>query len=102
MAYRIWSSERFSAKYRLGNRSLLPYLRILIESAALQLIAELIVLALYASGLNAQYILLEALTPVVVCGTRSNRVLLLRLIYYRELPSMQSPSASRFARLKHS
>ncbi|EKM51486.1 uncharacterized protein PHACADRAFT_261647 [Phanerochaete carnosa HHB-10118-sp] len=65
MAYRIWSTERFSAKYRLDNRSLLPYLRILIESAALQLIAELIVLALYASGRNAQYILLEALTPVV-------------------------------------
>ncbi|GJE87833.1 hypothetical protein PsYK624_039160 [Phanerochaete sordida] len=65
MAYRIWSTDRFSTKYNTSRRWLWPYLRILIESAALQLVAELIVLALYASQVNAQYIFLESLTPLV-------------------------------------
>lgn len=65
MAYRIWSSERFSTKYHSRRKWLLPYLRILVESAALQLIAEFIVLVLYAAKVNAQYIFLETLTPLV-------------------------------------
>lgn len=65
MAYRIWSSDRRSVKYRLDKKGLMPYLRILVESAALQLVVELIVLAFYTSSLNAQYIVLEILTPIV-------------------------------------
>ena len=49
-----------------GNRKLTRVVRILVESAALQLIVEIIVLAFYAAGLNAQYILLEMITPIVV------------------------------------
>ena len=68
MAYRIWSADRRSAKYRTTKGNLLPVLRILVESAALQLIVELILLALYAANISAQYILLELVTPLVVSG----------------------------------
>lgn len=65
MAYRIWRTDRRSAQYRLEKTGLMPVLRILVESAALQLIVELVVLAFYAGGLNAQYVLLETITPIV-------------------------------------
>ena len=66
MAYRIWQTDRRSAKYRTGEGNLLPLMRILVESAALQLLVELLLLALYAANINAQYILLELVTPLVV------------------------------------
>lgn len=66
MAYRIWTADRHAAKYRADKGNLMPILRILVESAALQLIIEIIVLGLYAGGNNAQYILLETITPSVV------------------------------------
>ena len=65
MSYRIWSSHRNSVAHATGT-GLLPIVRILIESAALQLIAEIILLALYSRDINAQYILLECVTPIVV------------------------------------
>lgn len=71
MAYRIWSADRRSARYRADTGNLMPILRILVESAALQLLVEMLVLIFYASGLNSQYILLETITPLVVRGTRS-------------------------------
>lgn len=66
MAYRIWSGDRRSSKYRMDKRGLVPYIYILVESAALQLIDELVAFIIYAAGLNAQYIILETLTPIVV------------------------------------
>ena len=66
MAYRIWDTDRRSAKYRASGSNLIPLLRILVESAALQLLVELLLLALYAANINAQYILLELVTPLVV------------------------------------
>ena len=67
MAYRIWDAERRSASLRADSaRSLMPILRILVESAALQFIVEAILLALYAADYNAQYLLLEPVTPIVV------------------------------------
>ena len=44
----------------------MPILRILIESASIQFIAEVILLALYSANYNAQYLLLELVTPLVV------------------------------------
>ena len=49
-----------------GNRKLTRVVRILVESAALQLVVEFVLLVLYAANENAQYILLELVTPLVV------------------------------------
>ena len=67
MAYRIWQTDRRGAKYRTNHQShLLPVMRILIESAALQMVVEVVLLILYSANSNAQYILLELVTPLVV------------------------------------
>ena len=66
MAFRIWQTDRRSKQYRADKSTLLPVMRILIESAALQLLVEFILLILYAINLNAQFILLEIVTPLVV------------------------------------
>lgn len=66
MAYKIWRTDRQSAGFRTQESHLLPIVRILIESAALQLFVEVLLLALYAANYNAQYILLEIVTPLVV------------------------------------
>lgn len=65
MAFRIWRTTHQSAKFRT-DKGLIPILRILVESAALQLVVEILLLALYCSNINAQYIMLELVTPVVV------------------------------------
>ena len=67
MAYRIWNADRRSARYyRTNQGNLFPVLRILVESAALQLFVEFILLVVYVLNLNAQTILLELVTPLVV------------------------------------
>jgi len=43
----------------------LPILRILVESAALQLVVEIVLLGLYCASINAQYILLESVSSIV-------------------------------------
>ncbi|KAH9481037.1 hypothetical protein JR316_0005556 [Psilocybe cubensis] len=65
MAWRIYSIHKQSANYSLGQGKLLSILRILVESAALQLIAEIVLLALYCQDINAQYFLLECVAAVV-------------------------------------
>lgn len=67
MAYRIWNADRRSARYyRTNQGNLFPVLRILVESAALQLFVEFILLVVYVLNLNAQTILLELVTPLIV------------------------------------
>ncbi|KAJ7580416.1 hypothetical protein C8J56DRAFT_867223 [Mycena floridula] len=61
MAYRIWATTKKS----VTGKNLFPVLRILVESAALQLFVEIILLELYSRQINAQYILLELVTPIV-------------------------------------
>ncbi|THH32870.1 hypothetical protein EUX98_g1344 [Antrodiella citrinella] len=65
MAYRIWSTDRRTAHYRTAASTLLPVMKILIESASLLLIVEILLLSLYLANYNAQYILLEIVTPLV-------------------------------------
>ncbi|KAJ7118540.1 hypothetical protein C8R43DRAFT_1137279 [Mycena crocata] len=65
MAWRIASAEKQASPYRLGRSNLMPILRILVESAALYLIVEVILLVVYTCNSNAQFIVLEAITPVV-------------------------------------
>ena len=66
MSYKIWITHRRSANYQIGKGRLLTVLRILVESAALQLIVEMILLALYSENIIAQYIVLESVASVVV------------------------------------
>ncbi|KAJ7477452.1 hypothetical protein FB451DRAFT_1454190, partial [Mycena latifolia] len=65
MALRLWQGEKQSTRYRLGGGSFLPILQILVESAALYLFVEILLLSLYAVNYNAQYVLLEMVTPIV-------------------------------------
>lgn len=66
MAYRLYSSHRQTAAYKVGKSNVVRVMRILIESAALQLVAEFVLLILYTTNSPAQFILLEAITPIVV------------------------------------
>lgn len=66
MAYRLWQTEQKAARYRVNKGNLMPILRILVESAALYLFLEIILLSLYSVNYNAEYILLEIMTPIVV------------------------------------
>ena len=83
MASRIWITDYHAAKFRSEDGSLLPIVRILIESAALQLIVELIVLALYAANANSQYIILAMITPIVVRFSLAVRLLESCLLDYQ-------------------
>lgn len=81
MAYKIWKTDRQSAAFRAQESHLLPVVRILVESAALQLFVEILLVSLYAADYNAQYILLEIVTPLVV------RTLLFSLfVWYLKIP----------------
>ncbi|PSS37990.1 hypothetical protein PHLCEN_2v173 [Hermanssonia centrifuga] len=66
MAFRIWQTDKRSATYRTNKEgNLMPILRILVESAFAQFAVEVILLSLYAANYNAQYLLLELVTPLV-------------------------------------
>jgi len=65
MAYRIWSTDRRTAHYRTAASTLMPVLKILVESASLLFVVEVLLLSLYLANYNAQYILLEIVTPIV-------------------------------------
>ena len=69
MIYRIWATHKKSAAYNTSHKRLLYVVRILVESAALQLIVEIVLLSLYCADINAQYILLESVTSIVVINT---------------------------------
>jgi len=64
MSWRLWQGERRIAGHRLGGGTLMPILRILVESAALYLFVEILLLATYAVNYNVQYIILETVTPI--------------------------------------
>lgn len=66
MSYKIWITHKSTADYAVAKGRLLSIIRILIESAALQLLVEIVLLALYSANNNSQYILLECVTPTVV------------------------------------
>ncbi|KAJ7805408.1 hypothetical protein B0H14DRAFT_3771673 [Mycena olivaceomarginata] len=65
MAFRLWQREKRSAQYRISRGAFIPILLILMESAALYLFVETLLLTLYAVNYNAQFILLEAVIPVI-------------------------------------
>ncbi|KAF9493003.1 hypothetical protein BDN71DRAFT_1395828, partial [Pleurotus eryngii] len=65
MAFRIYRTSSKSAKYRTES-VLIPIVRILIESAALQLVVEIVLLALYSRNNSAQRIPQLLIAPIVV------------------------------------
>lgn len=66
MAFRIWQTDRRSIQFRTNKEgNLLPIMRILIESASIQFVAEVILLSLYSANYLAQYLVLEPVTPLV-------------------------------------
>ncbi|KAF8975501.1 hypothetical protein BDQ17DRAFT_1385473 [Cyathus striatus] len=65
MSYRIWTTHRNAVDYHVGNGRLLSIMWILIESAALQIITEFILLVSICAYNNSQYVVLEWITPLV-------------------------------------
>ncbi|KAJ7747022.1 hypothetical protein B0H16DRAFT_1888932 [Mycena metata] len=65
MALRLWLTERKSTRFRMDSGAFLPVIRILVESAALYLFLEILLLAFSSLNYNVQYILLDAMTPVI-------------------------------------
>ncbi|KAF8199195.1 hypothetical protein K438DRAFT_1583380 [Mycena galopus ATCC 62051] len=63
MALRLWTADRQSARIRIGGGLVLPVLRILLESAALYLFVEILLLALYSVNYNAQFMFVSVLYP---------------------------------------
>ncbi|KAF5361172.1 hypothetical protein D9758_009066 [Tetrapyrgos nigripes] len=82
MGYRIWKTARILAQDSVDRRKFLTVIRILVESAALQLIVEIVLLALYCSDQNIQYILLESVPSVV--GITLNAITLRLKLYTRQ------------------
>ncbi|KAF4577367.1 hypothetical protein EYR40_009274 [Pleurotus pulmonarius] len=65
MAFRIWRTSSESAKCYQRENTLRPIVRVLVESAALQLVVEALTLGLYAGGLHAVLLPQGLVTPVV-------------------------------------
>ncbi|KAJ3746162.1 hypothetical protein DFH05DRAFT_1458505 [Lentinula detonsa] len=67
MSYRIWYTHSQATLYASdnGDSQVMSVMRMLVESAALQLVVEIVLLALYSSDINAQYIVLESIAPIV-------------------------------------
>ena len=66
LAYRIWQQHRKSQGVVASAISLIPLVRIIIESASIYLLNLLILIILYALDSNGQFIAQEAIVPV--CG----------------------------------
>ncbi|KAJ8462333.1 hypothetical protein ONZ45_g17973 [Pleurotus djamor] len=64
IAYRIWKTSVETLKYQLESK-VLGILRIIVESAAVQLLFEILLLVLFSVRVNEAYIVLEMVTPVV-------------------------------------
>lgn len=66
IAYRIWWMDRRTGRYRVDNSfSLKPVIVIFLESASLYVLAQMVLLVLYPLGLNAQYVVVQCVTPLV-------------------------------------
>jgi hypothetical protein len=66
IAYRIWQHDRRSQGLVSSSLSLVPLIRIIIESALIYVLNVLILIILYALGSNGQFVAQDAIVPV--CG----------------------------------
>ncbi|KAJ8076700.1 hypothetical protein PM082_001123 [Marasmius tenuissimus] len=66
MAYRLWRTHYQSASSAITTPAILfPVLRILVESASLQLIAETVLLGFFSAGRQEQFMIFGLITPIV-------------------------------------
>ncbi|KAK7464490.1 hypothetical protein VKT23_006660 [Stygiomarasmius scandens] len=65
MGYRLWSTHQKSSRYNTEKSKIISVLRIFLESAALQLVTQIILLILYSMHNNAQNLLLQSSVPIV-------------------------------------
>ncbi|RDB30968.1 hypothetical protein Hypma_000128 [Hypsizygus marmoreus] len=65
MMYRLWATAKSAANYRVGRGHFIPIMRILMESAVLYLVFEVVILAVYVSNSNAQSIIHDSIPPII-------------------------------------
>ncbi|KAL0955935.1 hypothetical protein HGRIS_002123 [Hohenbuehelia grisea] len=69
IAYRIWAQERDTRRVGIHSNgsksSLMPIVRIIVESAAIYSLELLVLIILYALGHNGQFVVQEAVVPTV-------------------------------------
>ncbi len=72
IAFRLWRHERHATPIGMrsgstdgSQTSLMPIMRIIIESAGIYVVVVLILIILYAIDSNAQYIVQETFVPIV-------------------------------------
>ncbi|KZT30083.1 hypothetical protein NEOLEDRAFT_1174421 [Neolentinus lepideus HHB14362 ss-1] len=70
IAYRIWTQDletrralRLTSSMRKGGQSLLPVVRVIVESAMIYVMEVLVLIILYALNHNGQYVVQEAIVP---------------------------------------
>jgi hypothetical protein len=65
--YRIYTAAKLSSSYRAGQDMFMPVVWILVESAALYLAVEVVLLFIYVGGSNAQSIVQDSIPAIIVC-----------------------------------
>ncbi|KAL0574643.1 hypothetical protein V5O48_007312 [Marasmius crinis-equi] len=66
MVYNLWMTHHKSSNSGAATPKILfPILKILVESASLQLIVEMVLLVLFASGRQEQFMIFGLVTPIV-------------------------------------
>ncbi|KAJ8074020.1 hypothetical protein PM082_012310 [Marasmius tenuissimus] len=66
MVYRLWTAHHKSANSGIKTPSILyPVVRILVESASLQLLVEVVILGTFDSGRTEQFIVVPLIVPIV-------------------------------------
>lgn len=66
IAYKIWQQDRLSKGLVSHSLSLVPLIRIVVESASIYVLNVLILIILYEVESNGQYVAQEVIVPV--CG----------------------------------
>jgi hypothetical protein len=66
MAFRLWLVDRRSKAYNAGRSQFFSTMLLLIESAALYFVLQVVVLAAFLAKSNIQLVLLGSIPPIVV------------------------------------
>ena len=71
IAYRIWRQDRASHEAGLrsagsnSTSSLIPIVRIVVESAVIYVLTAIVIIILYARNNNFQFVIQEAIVPII-------------------------------------
>ncbi|KAJ7924140.1 hypothetical protein B0H13DRAFT_2315751 [Mycena leptocephala] len=98
MAFRLWSVDRRSKAYNVGRSQFFSTMLLLIESAALYFVLQVLVLAAFLAKSNIQLVLLGSIPPIV--GITFTLVTI--RVAFRSRPSTegssQTPTVGSFGR----